>query len=132
MGYFIHRYLFHRLCYIIEPSFICCQVHYSHTYVLILTMTHGLDCETYCVTVSHVIPLNVTAPLSYRYLILLLKEFSSMVFNFRAVQGIELQLSRESYRFIDFYIKPLSIGPHCLGNYLLPVDIFTVYSFSII
>src|SRR6478609_4085551 len=56
-------------------------------------MTPGLDCETYCVIVSHVIPLNVTAPLSYRNLILLLKEFSSVVFNFRAVQGIELQLS---------------------------------------
>src|SRR6476619_2347401 len=93
MGYFIHRYLYNRLWYIIEPSFICCQVHYSHTYVLILAMTPGLDCETYCVTVSHVIPLNVTAPLSYRNLILLLKEFSSVVFNFRAVQGIELQLS---------------------------------------
>src|SRR6476469_4088416 len=93
MGYFIHRYLFHRLWYIIEPSFVCCQVHYSHTYVLILAMTPGLDCETYCVIVSHVIPLNVTAPLSYRNLILLLKEFSSVVFNFRAVQGIELQLS---------------------------------------
>src|SRR6476661_6092103 len=101
MGYFIHRYLFHRLRYIIEPSFICCQVHYSRTYVLLLAMTPGLDCETYCVTVSHVIPLNVTAPLSYRILILLLKVFSSIVFNFRAVWGIELQLSSESYRFID-------------------------------
>src|SRR6478609_3867731 len=83
MGYFIHRYLFHRPWYIIEPSFICCQVHYSRTYVLILAMTPGLDNETYCI------------------LILLLTEFSSMVFNFRAVQGIEPQLSRESYRFID-------------------------------
>src|SRR6476661_29825 len=101
MGYFIHRYLFHRLWYIIEPLFICCQVHYSHTYVHILAMTPGLDCETYCVTVSHMIPLNVTAPLSYRILILLLKEFSSMVFDFRAVYDIELQLSRESYSFID-------------------------------
>src|SRR6476619_2169675 len=98
MGYFIHTYLFHRLWYIIEPSFICCQVHYSYTYVLILAMTPGLDCETYCVTISHVIPLNVTAPLSYQILILLLKEFSSMVFNFKAVWGIELQLSRESNR----------------------------------
>src|SRR6478609_6091770 len=79
-------------------------------------MTPGLDCETYCITDSHVIPVNVTAPLSYRILILLLKEFSSMVFNFRAVWGIELQLSRENYRFIDFYIKPLSIGPYCLGS----------------
>src|SRR6476619_4046044 len=93
VGYFIHCYLFHRLWYIIEPSFVCCQVHYSYTYVLILATTPGLDCETYCVTVSHVIPLNVTAPLSYRNLILLLKEFSSVVFNVRAVQGIELQLS---------------------------------------
>src|SRR6476469_6100872 len=101
MGYFIHRYLFNRLWYIIEPSFICCQMHYSHTYVLILAMTPGLDCETYCVIVSHVIPLNITAPLSYRNLILLLKEFSSVVFNFGAVHRIELQLSRESYRFID-------------------------------
>src|SRR6476469_4986385 len=37
-----------------EPSFICCQVHYSRTCVLILAMTPGLDCETYCVTVTHV------------------------------------------------------------------------------
>src|SRR6476661_7521380 len=88
MGYFLHRYLFHRLWYIFEPSSICWQVHYSHTYVLILVMTPGLDCETYCVTVCHVIPLNVTAPLSYRILILLLKEFSNMVFNFRAVLGL--------------------------------------------
>ena len=85
MGYFIHRYIFHGLWYIIEPLFICCQVHYSYTYVLILAITPGLDCETYCVTVSHVIPLNATAPLSYRILILLLNEFSSVVFNFRAV-----------------------------------------------
>src|SRR6476469_34352 len=79
MGYFIHRYLYNRLWYIIEPSFICCEVHYSRTYVLILAMTPGLDCKTYCVTVSHVIPLSVTAPLSYRNLILLLKELNSVV-----------------------------------------------------
>src|SRR6476469_1937260 len=87
--------------YIVEPSFICCQVHYSRTYVLILAITPGLDCETYCPTVSHVITLNVTAPLSYRILILVLKECRSMVFNFSAVQGIEPQLSRESYRLIE-------------------------------
>src|SRR6476469_1156606 len=101
MGHFVHRYLFHRLWYIVEPSFICCQVHYSHICVLILAMTPGLDCETYCVTVSHVVPLNLTAPLSYRSLILLLKEFSSIVFNFRAVYRFEPQLSCDSYRFID-------------------------------
>src|SRR6478609_1751749 len=90
MGYFIHRYLFHRLWYIIEPSFICCQVHYSRTHVFILAMTPGLDCETYCVTVSHMIPLNVTAPLSYRILILLLKEFSSMGSILKPCRGLNL------------------------------------------
>src|SRR6476469_5439065 len=54
MGYFIHRHLFHRPWYIIEPSFICCQMHYSHTYVLILAMTPGLDYETYCATVHSI------------------------------------------------------------------------------
>src|SRR6476619_653601 len=44
------------------------QVHYSHTYVLSMAMTLGLNCETYCDIVNHVIPLNVTAPLSYEYL----------------------------------------------------------------
>src|SRR6478609_6123926 len=88
MGYFIYRYLFHRPWYIIEPSFICCQVHYLHTYALILAMIPGLDCETYCVTVSHVIPLNVIAPLSYRILILLLKEFSGIVFILEPCRGL--------------------------------------------
>src|SRR6478609_4911599 len=95
MGYFIHRCLCHRLWYIFEPSFICCKVHYSHTYVLILAMTPGLDCETYCVIVSHVIPLNATAPLSYRILILLLKEFSSVVFNLESCRGLNFNSSRE-------------------------------------
>src|SRR6478609_9961711 len=90
MGYFIHRYVFHRPWYIIEPSFMCCQVHYSRTYVLILVMTSGLDCETYCVTVSHVIPLNVTAPLSCRILILSLKEFRSMVSILEPPRGLNL------------------------------------------
>src|SRR6476469_6901416 len=95
MGYFIHRYLFHRPWYLIGPSFICDQVHYSRTYVLILAMTPVLDCETYCVTVSHVIPLNVTAPLSYQILILLLKEFSSVVFNLEPCRGLNFNSSRE-------------------------------------
>src|SRR6476469_9546578 len=116
MGYFIHRYLFHRPWYIIEPSFICCQVHYSRTYVLILVMIPGLDCETNCVTDSHVIPLIVTAPLSYRTLILLLKEFSSMIFNLRVVYGIEPQLSQESYRFIDSTSCFYSLDHTASGN----------------
>src|SRR6476469_9875873 len=90
MSYFIRRYRFHRPWYIIDASFICCQVHYSHMYVLILAMTPGLDCETYCVTVSHVTPLNVTASLSYRILILLLKEFSSMFSILEPCMGLNL------------------------------------------
>ena len=35
------------------------------TFVLILAETRGLDCVTYCVIVIHMIPLTVTAPLSY-------------------------------------------------------------------
>src|SRR6476469_7477155 len=108
MGYFIYRYLFHRLWYIIEPSFICCQVHYSHTHVLILAMTSGLDCETYCVTVSHVIPLNVTAPLSYRNLILLLKELAVWFSILEPCMGIELQLFE---RVIASLISTSSLYP---------------------
>src|SRR6478736_2608064 len=96
MSYFIHRYLFYRLWYIFEPSVLyAVQVHCRRTCVLILVMTTGLDCETYCVTVSHVIPLNVTAPLSYRILILLLTEFSSMVFNLEPCRGLNFNSSRE-------------------------------------
>src|SRR6478609_414667 len=96
IGLFYTPLSFHRLWYIFEPSFICCLgALHAHTYVLILVMTPALDCETYCVTVSDVIPLNVTAPLSYRILILLLKEFSSVVFNLEPCRGLNFNSSRE-------------------------------------
>src|SRR6478609_11453848 len=130
MDYFIHRYLFHRPWYIIEPSFICCQVHYSRMYVLILAMTPGLDCETSCVTVGHVIPLNVTAPLSYRILILLLKEFSSMVFNLGPCRGLNINSPVRVIASLILHqasIHWTTLPRHLRTFKMLPITIWVVF-----
>ena len=78
MGYFLYAVIFFTDYGILSSLHLYAIRCITVTRMSLSWRSPGLDCETYCVTVSHVIPLNVTAPLSYRILILLLKEFSTL------------------------------------------------------